>query len=119
MRNNNFKSLALAVLLVFGLGLAVPARAQDVTKPITINRTGKLGGKKLDTGSYQIKFSDDKDGQLSVFQGGREIFRATYRLVKLARPAPDTVVIFSIAADGSYQISSIEFKGMSSSLVIE
>lgn len=120
MRTSRFKAVLLGLIAVLGLSvLAIPGFAQEVTKSISFARDGKLAGQPLLKGNYSIRFVDDKDGQLVVLRGSKEVSRATYRLEKLNRPAPDTVVIYNAGTDGSLQISRIEFKGMSAALVLE
>jgi hypothetical protein len=120
MRTSRFKAVLLGLVTVLALSvIAIPGFAQEVTKPISFARDAKLGGQPLLKGNYSIKFIDDKDGQLVVLRGSKEVFRASYRLEKLSRPAPDTVVIYNAGTGGSLQISRIEFKGMSAALVLE
>jgi hypothetical protein len=120
MRVSRFKAAVLGLVTLLGLSvLAIPGFAQEVTKSISFARDGKLGGQPLLKGNYSIRFVDDKDGQLVVLRGSKEVSRATYRLEKLSRPAPDTVVIYNVGTDGSLQISRIEFKGMGAGLVLD
>jgi hypothetical protein len=120
MRTSRFKAVLLGLIVVLGLSaLAIPGFAQEVTKSISFARDGKMGGQPLLKGNYSIRFVDDKDGQLVVLRGSKEVFRAQYRLEKLSRPAPDTVVIYNAGTDGSLQVTRIEFKGMSAALVLD
>src|SRR5262245_10994052 len=112
MRTSRIRAVLLGMVAVLALSvLAIPSFAQEVTKAISFARDGKLGGQPLLKGNYSIRFVDDKDGQLVVLRGSKEVSRATYRLEKLSRPAPDTVVIYNVGADASLKISRIEFKG--------
>ena len=118
MTRNFTTSLIIGLVVLFG-SAANLANAQDITRSITLNRDAKIGGRNLPKGDYTIKFVDGKDGQLSVLRGGREVAKASYKVSKQNRPASDTVVILNAAADGSYQISKIEFRGLINTLIIE
>ena len=52
-------------------------------------------------------------------RGGREVAKANYKTAKLSRPATDTVLILNTAADGSFQVGKIEFRGLINTLIIE
>ena len=103
------RSLIVAVTVVAIMGLVV--FGQEVSKPLSLSRDTTVGAQKLARGGYTIKFVDDKDGQIAFLRGSREVARANYRLVKLTRPASESSVIFSVAADGSYKLSRIDFDG--------
>ena len=118
MTRNRITSLIIGLVVLFGAA-AILANAQDVTRSITFNRDAKIGGQVLPKGDYSIKFVDGKDGQLSVLRNGREVAKANYKITKLSRPAADTVLILNAAADGSYQVSKIEFRGLINTLIIE
>ena len=118
MTRNRITSLIIGLVVLFGAG-AILANAQDVTRSITLNRDSKIGGQMLPKGDYSIKFVDGKDGQLSVMRGGREVAKANYKTAKLSRPATDTVLILNTAADGSFQVGKIEFRGLINTLIIE
>ena len=118
MTRNRATSLIIG-LAVLMASAATPISAQEVTRSITLNRDAKIGGQLLPRGDYTIKFVDGKDGQLMVLRKGREVAKAGYKVAKLNRPAADTVLILNAAADGSYQIGKIEFKGLISTLILE
>jgi hypothetical protein len=107
---------SLAVVLA---AVVMPAFAQPVTKSLVLNRAVTIGGQKLQPGDYSIRFIDDQDGQLAINRGSREVTKASYKLVKLDRPAPDSAVIYSVGGDGSYTISRLEFKGMNVAVSFE
>jgi hypothetical protein len=88
-----------------------PTSAQQVDKSITINRDGKVGEQPLARGSYTVKFVEDKDGELVILKGKKEIAKASYELSKLTEPSPENAVTYTLGTDGSYQIKRIEFKG--------
>ncbi len=118
MTRNRTTLLIVGLIVLFG-SAAIAANAQDVTRSITLNRDAKIGGHLLAKGDYTIKFVDGKDGQLTVFRGGREVAKANYRVAKQNKPAQDTVLILNAAGDGSFQVSKIEFRGLINTLIIE
>jgi hypothetical protein len=110
------RSLIVSVMVLALAGLAL---GQEVTKSLSLSRDTTVGSQKLVRGGYTIKFIDDKDGQISFLKGNREVAKANYRLVKLAKPAQDTSVIFNVATDGSYKLSRIELRGESFAVELE
>jgi hypothetical protein len=111
------RSLIVSVTVITMMGLVV--FGQEVTKQLSVGRDATVGTQKLVRGGYNIKFVDDKDGQIAFLKGNREVARANYRLAKLTRPAADTSVIFSVATDGSFKMTRIELKGESFAIEIE
>ncbi|PYP89690.1 MAG: hypothetical protein DMF61_03195 [Blastocatellia bacterium AA13] len=118
MTRNRLTSVIIALVVVIGSAAAL-VNAQNISRTITLNRDAKIGGQILPKGEYSIKFVDGKEGQLSVVRNGREVAKANYRLNKMDRPASDTVLILNAAADGSFQVSKMEFKGLINTLIIE
>ena len=112
-------TLLTAVAMVFALGYSSVAFGKEVSRSIKLHREGKVGQQTLSKGDYTIKFVEDQDGELVLFKGKKEISRATYKLTQLSEPAPDTSVIWTAAADGSFQIKRIEFKGKTTAIVID
>ena len=110
------RSLIVSVTVLALTGLAF---GQEVTKSLSLSRDTTVGSQKLVRGGYTIKFIDDKDGRISFLKGSREVATANYRLVKLARPAQDTAVIFNVGTDGAYKLSRIELRGESFALELE
>ena len=118
MTYNRIRSLG--ILLIILIILAIPAFGQGVTKQLKIGRDSKLGGQALSKGTtYTAKFFDDKEGELVLLRGSKEIAKVSYKLVKLNKPAASDTVIYSVAADGSLAISRIEFQGMAQAVVLE
>ena len=102
------------------MGLAaLPINAQQVDKSITINRDGKVGDQTLAKGSYTIKFTEDKDGELVILKGKKEIAKAAYELTKLNEPARENAVAYTLGSDGTYQIKRIEFKGKNTAIELK
>lgn len=110
------KVLALGFALVAGASLVI---GQQLTKDLTINRAGKLGEQVLSKGNYSVRFDPQKEGEAVLLKGNREIAKAPYKLTKLAKPAPETAVVFAALPDGSYRIKRIEFKGMDTAIVFD
>src|SRR2546421_12798898 len=106
-------SLVLGLALVAG---AIQTFAQETSKSVVITRDSKLGGEALAKGDYSVKFVEGKDGELVIAKGKREVIKATYKLTKLQQKASENSVVFTLAADGSYQIKRIEFKGKDEAL---
>lgn len=99
------------VVVILGIACVSPAGAQTITKDIKVTRTCTVGGQTITAGNYTVSFADDQDGQLVISKGSREVAKANYKLLKLFKGAADSALVFTVAADGSYRISRIEFKG--------
>ena len=110
-----FRYVVFALFIAIGLA-ALPINAQQVDRSITINRDGKVGDQPLAKGSYTVKFAEDKDGELVILKGKKEVMKATYELTKLNEPSPENAVTYTLAADGSYQVKRIEFKGRNTAI---
>ena len=110
-------SLVLAFAMVVGL-TAATAFAQEVNRSILLKRDAKVGGQVLPKGEYALRYVEGKD-ELVILQGKRELLSATYKVTKLDKAAPDTSVVYSQEADGSFLLKRIEFKGKDSALVLE
>jgi hypothetical protein len=98
------------------LGLAV---AQETSESLVVSRDARLAGQELARGNYVVKFEAGKDGELLVLKGKKEMFKAPYKLMKLAERAPGTAVIYKAGSNGSYLISRLEFKGSDVAVVFE
>ena len=107
---DTLRYVVFAIFIVIGLA-ALPVNAQQVDKSITINREGKVGDQLLAKGSYTIKFTEDKGGELVILKGKKEVAKASYGITKLSEPARENAVAYTLGSDGSYQIKRIEFKG--------
>jgi hypothetical protein len=110
-----FRYLGLALFIAIGLA-ALPINAQQVDRSITLNRDGKIGEQPLAKGSYTIKFTEDKDGELVILKGKKEVVKTSYELTKLNEPSPENAVTYTLASDGSYQVKRIEFKGKNTAI---
>jgi hypothetical protein len=110
-----FRYVVFALFIAVGL-VALPINAQQVDRSITVNRDGKVGDQPLAKGSYTVKFTEDKDGELVILKGKKEVVKATYELTKLSGPSPDNAVTYTLASDGTYQIKRIEFKGRNTAI---
>src|SRR5215831_9900254 len=102
-----FQIVALAVALV--LSAAAVVSAQEGGEKITIKRDTRLGSEVLPKGEYTLHFTAGDKGELVFVQGKREVLKATYTVAKLEGKASNTVVVSTMAGDGSYQLKRIEF----------
>src|SRR5215213_3522685 len=116
---SKLNSMFLALFMITGIVSAFPVFAQEVSRSIKLNRDGKVGDKALNKGEYTLKFTEDKEGDLLVMKGNKEVFKAAYKITQLGAPAQDTSVIFTAANDGSFQVKRIEFKGKTAAVVFE
>ncbi|HEY6331744.1 MAG TPA: hypothetical protein VI756_20625 [Blastocatellia bacterium] len=119
MFGKNSKLALIGSLAVVLAAVVLPAFGQPVTKSLVLNRPVTIGSQKLQAGDYSIRFIDDQDGQLVIARGSHEVAKVPYKLVKLVRPAQDSAVIYSVAADGSYTVSRLEFKGLNVAVSFE
>ena len=111
--------MIFGLILAAGLAVASPVSAQEVNRTITITRDSKVGGQAVTKGEYSVKFAEGKDGDLVLLRGKKEVLKAPYKVTKLAQPAADNSVSYTAAADGSYQVKRIEFKGKSEAIAFE
>ena len=112
-------SLILGLVMATGFALASPVEAQEVTRTITITRDSKLAGQSLSKGEYSIKFAEGKDGELILFKGKKELFKAPYTVTTLTQPAADNSVAYNASGDGSYQVKRLEFRGKTEAIVLD
>lgn len=112
-------SMIFGLVLATGLAVAFPVSAQEVNRTVTITRDSKVAGQAVTKGAYSIKFSEGKDGNLVLLRGKTEVLKASYKVTKLSQPAADNSVSYTAAADGSYQVKRIEFKGKSEAISFE
>jgi len=116
---SGFRYVVFALFMAMGVA-ALPINAQQqVDRSITINRDGKVGDQPLAKGSYTIKFIEDKEGELVILKGKKEIVKASYELAKLSEPSRENAVAYTLASDGSYQVKRFEFKGKDTALVVK
>jgi NMD protein affecting ribosome stability and mRNA decay len=112
-------SLILVLVLATGLATASPVSAQEVTRTVTITRDSKLAGQALVKGEYSIRFAEGKDGDLVLLKGKKEVAKVSYKVSKLTQAAADSSVGYATAADGSFQVRRIEFKGKTEAIVLD
>jgi hypothetical protein len=112
-----FVKLFLSIILI--VTTILPAFAGDVTKTITLSRDTKVAGQPVKKGSYSISFSDDKEGEMVLMRGKKEILKAPYKFVHLTESSGDNKVIYAVADDGSFSIKQIEFRGMKFAIFLE
>jgi len=118
MLYNRVRSLGIVTIIL--IALEIPTFGQGVTKQLKIGRDSKVAGQQLSKGTtYNVKFFDDKDGELVVLRGNKELAKSSYKLVKLNKPAASDAVIYSVGTDGGLSISRLEFQGMSQAVVLE
>ena len=116
MRDKLLKSLSLSLILTVGLALALPAFGQNITRTLTLSRPAKVGTQTVSQGKYTAAFDEKKDGELTLAKEGKEVAKASYKLVELTKPAADSAVIFTMADDGTFKVRRIEIKGLKSAL---
>jgi hypothetical protein len=115
---SGFRYMVFALFIAIGMA-ALPINAQQVDRSITINRDGKVGEQALAKGSYTIKFIEDKDGEMVILKGKREIAKVSYELAKLTEPSRENAVAYAVAPDGSFQVKRFEFKGRDTALIVK
>jgi hypothetical protein len=112
-----FSGMFLSLVLVFSLALS--SFASDITKTFTLTRDSKIKGQHLPKGTYSVKFSGDKEGELVLMQGKKEVLRVPYKFTQLNESPGDDKVAYTVADDGSFTVKRIEFKGLKSAIVLE
>lgn len=117
MTSKSFKLTGIAI--VMAAVMSVTAFAQSVTRTIVFSRDAKIGGVVLSQGKYSIAFDEKKEGEAVISQNGREVVKASYKVVDLAKNASDNAVVFGMNSDGSFQVRRFEMKGSKMSLVFE
>ena len=118
MKRRFIGALGLVAMLVFSVAHTGAAYGQNTTKTITISREAKVGSQVLARGKYTLTFNSEKEGELIISKGDKEVAKTAYSLVELAKDASDSAVIFSANADGSLNVKRIELKGMKVALQI-
>lgn len=119
MFRNRFYSSLIGMAVVMGLFASAPVIGQESSRSITINREAKLGGQVLAKGSYNIKYTEGKDGEIVFVKGKQDVLKIAYKWSKLDATPSDTSVIYALADDGSYRIKRIEIKGKEYALALE
>ena len=115
----SFNLKKLAVTIILGILMSVAAFGQNVSRTLVVSRDAKLGGVALAHGKYSIAFDDKKEGEAVITKNGREVAKASYKLVDLTKNASDNAVVFTVNADGSFQVRRIEMKGSKMALQFE
>jgi hypothetical protein len=116
------KSLSLkkiAITITLGVFMSIAVFGQNVSRTLVVSRDSKIGGIALAQGKYSIAYDEKKDGEAVITKNGREVAKASYKLVDLAKGASDNAVVFNVAADGSFQVRRIEMKGSKMALQFE
>lgn len=110
---------ALVASFVLVLALASLHFAAEVTKSFTLTRDSKINGQAVNKGDYSIRYSDDKDGELILMKGKKEIVKSAYKLVPLSVAPSDDKVTYSVDDDGSFHVKRLEFKGFKAAISFE
>lgn len=119
MTSKIFKIKGLAIAMVLAALMSATALAQNVSKTLMVSRDAKIAGVVLTQGKYSIEFDGKKEGEAVISKNGREVVKAPYKLVDLAKDAADNAVIFSVSGDGSFQVKRFEMKGSKTALAFE
>ena len=119
MISKTFKFKSLAIAMVLAALMSVTAFAQNVSRTLVVSRDAKIGGVVLPQGKYSIEFDGKKEGEAVITRNGREIVKAPYKLVDLAKDAADSAIVFSVSGDGSFQVKRFEMKGSKTALQFE
>ncbi|MEW6131066.1 MAG: hypothetical protein AB1757_28810 [Acidobacteriota bacterium] len=110
---------AMVASFALVLSLALSNVAADVTKSFTLTRDSKIKGQPLTKGDYSVKFADDKEGELVVMKGKKEIVKSTYKIITLNEAPSDNKIAYTVSEDGSFTVKRIEFKGSKTAISFE
>ena len=110
--------LVLSVV-VMGSLVASAFAGGEVTKSLKLTRESKLSGQVLQEGDYSVRFMDDKEGELVVMKGKKEVVKVNYKFKELKETAPENAVAYTQNGDGALYLKRLEFKGMKSAIVFE
>jgi hypothetical protein len=113
------KSFSITLLLALALMVSNSAFGQNTTRSLVLSRQAKIGGQSVSQGKYTAAFDEKKDGELTLAKDGKEIAKASYKLVELQKVPSDSAVVFVAADDGSLKVRRIEIKGLKSALQFE
>ena len=119
MRDKLLKSFSLTMVLAVVSMIAFPAFGQTKTRTLVFSRPAKIGTQTVSQGKYTAAFDEKKDGELTLAKDGKEVLKASYKLVELDKAAVDSAVVFAAADDGSLKVRRIEIKGLKSALLFE
>ena len=79
--------------------MSLTAFAQSATRTLVVSRDAKIGGAVLPQGKYTIAFDEKKEGEAVISKNDREVVKASYKLVDLAKNASDNAVVFGMNSD--------------------
>ena len=113
------KLRGLAIAMVLAAIMSVTAFAQNVSRTLVVSRDAKIAGVILTQGKYSIEFDGKKEGEAVITRNGREIVKAPYKLIDLAKDAQDNAVVFTVNSDGAFQVKRFEMKGSKTALLFE
>lgn len=119
MRVKTLKLIGLSIVLALSAAFALPALGQNTTQTVVFSRQAKIGNQTISQGKYSAAFDEKKDGEMTLTKGGKEVLKASYKLIELSKPAADSAVVFTAGDDGSYKVRRIEIKGLKSALQFE
>lgn len=119
MLKGSSKYVGLAVALAMVIGIFTSAFSQSVNRTVVITRAAKLGGQMINPGKYTVAFDEKKDGEVALSKDGKEILKASYKLLQLDKAPAENAVAFAPAADGVLSVRRIEIKGLKSALQFE
>jgi len=117
--SKSYKLRGLAIAMVLAAFMSVTAFAQNATRTLVVSRDAKIGGVVLPQGKYSIEFDDKKEGEAVITRNGREVAKAPYKLVDLAKNASDNAVVFTLNGDGSFEVKRFEMKGSKTALLFD
>jgi hypothetical protein len=119
MQKGSSKYTGLAVALATIIAISTSVFSQSVNRTVVITRAAKLGGQSIAPGKYIVVYDEKKDGELAVSKDGKEILKASYKLLELDKAPADNAVVFAAATDGSLSVRRIEMKGTKTALQFE
>jgi len=100
-------SLALLVLAL----LSTAGFAKDYKKSWTIHEKVMVGQQVIEKGNYTVKFSD-QNGELIILRDGKEVARAPYEIVTLAKPSQTDLSSYTSSPEGMKKLNRLEFNGL-------
>jgi hypothetical protein len=110
---------AMVTSFVLVLSMSVSNIAADLTKSFTLTRDSKINGQAVNKGDYSVKYADDKDGELILLKGKKEVVKSAYKLVALSVAPSDDKITYSVDDDGSFHVKRLEFKGSKNAISFE
>ena len=116
MRKGSSRYIGLVVALAVIISVSISAFSQSVNRTIVITRAAKLGGQSINPGKYTVVFDEKKDGEIALSKDGKEILKASYKLLELDKAPAENAVAFAAAADCSLSVRRIEIKGVKAAL---